>query len=280
MNRLINKEKSRSNEGRKEQSGLFQNYITKKDLEQVSGILQPQLRTLNFDELTNGTLDDHMSCQTFLHCLPNQDNLDSLSDDHMCPYKRKYIIDQLKNVINQGQGINLSLLRALQKRTDSCEKKSDINALTDDENISNRGLEQIKTVMDKYQERQQKIQRYKNKRRNWERKISYSGRSQVAEQRLRIKGRFISKEDQQSIKKLICNKQQEDFYDKKHNLNIEKFHQHTKLFTYAEDPKMIPKKQILMDIRDEFQFQQQQLKILKSIKNKTKIFEIVQKQKS
>ncbi|CAD8044296.1 unnamed protein product [Paramecium primaurelia] len=275
---MINQEIIRNVNGNKEKNDLFQNYITKKDLEQVSGILQPQLRTLNFDELTNGTLDDHMSCQTFLNFLPNQDYRDS--DDHMCAYKKKYIIDQLKNAFTQGQGINVSLLKALQKRTDSCEKKTDLYTLIDDENISNKGIEQMKTMMEKYSERQFKIQRYKNKRRNWDRKISYQARSQVAEQRLRIKGRFISKQDQQSIKKLINHKKQEEFYDQKHNLNISKFQQHTKLFQYSSDPNKIPKKQILIDIRDEYKFQQQQIKILKQIHNKTQIFQIVQQNKS
>ena len=44
-------------------------------------------------------------------------------------------------------------------------------------------------------ERQYKIERYKNKRRNWIRKISYDCRKRVADSRLRVKGRFISKKD-------------------------------------------------------------------------------------
>lgn len=118
--------------------------------------------------------------------------------------------------------------------------------LTDEENISVRGLEQIKSIVDKMQDRQMRIQRYKSKKRNWDRQVSYRGRSKVAETRLRIKGRFISKEDQKSINKLLnYSGKQEDFFDQKKNLDIEKFDQRTHLFDYAKDPKCIPKKQIL-----------------------------------
>lgn len=49
-------------------------------------------------------------------------------------------------------------------------------------------------------ERAYKIERYKNKRRNWIRKISYDCRKRVADSRLRVKGRFISKKDTQTVK--------------------------------------------------------------------------------
>ena len=42
-------------------------------------------------------------------------------------------------------------------------------------------------------ERSLKIERYKNKKRNWQKKIAYDCRKRVADTRLRIKGRFISK---------------------------------------------------------------------------------------
>lgn len=42
-------------------------------------------------------------------------------------------------------------------------------------------------------ERSLKIERYKNKKRNWAKKIAYDCRKRVADTRLRIKGRFISK---------------------------------------------------------------------------------------
>lgn len=42
-------------------------------------------------------------------------------------------------------------------------------------------------------DRNQKIEKYKSKKRNWKKKISYDCRKKVADTRLRIKGRFISK---------------------------------------------------------------------------------------
>lgn len=42
-------------------------------------------------------------------------------------------------------------------------------------------------------ERSLKIEKYKNKKRSWAKKISYDCRKRVADTRLRIKGRFISK---------------------------------------------------------------------------------------
>lgn len=53
-------------------------------------------------------------------------------------------------------------------------------------------------------ERQKKIQRYtaKRDRRQWEKKISYDCRKVVADKRLRIKGRFIRKEEQMELLKM------------------------------------------------------------------------------
>ncbi len=48
-----------------------------------------------------------------------------------------------------------------------------------------------------------KIQRYKNKKRIWNHPVSYSCRKRVADNRLRIKGRFISKKDTDQINALI-----------------------------------------------------------------------------
>jgi len=47
------------------------------------------------------------------------------------------------------------------------------------------------------EERQRKIERYRAKKslRVWEKRINYNCRKQVADKRLRIKGRFISKEE-------------------------------------------------------------------------------------
>ncbi len=83
-------------------------------------------------------------------------------------------------------------------------------------------------------ERSLKIERYKNKKRNWQKKIAYDCRKRVADTRLRIKGRFISKKvtlptinlplniyskDSEKIQQLV-GKQEEAFNDKK-NLNLE-----------------------------------------------------------
>jgi len=58
-----------------------------------------------------------------------------------------------------------------------------------------REIKQIGTLTP--EERQQKIERYreKRKRRVWEKKIAYDCRKRVADNRLRIKGRFITKDE-------------------------------------------------------------------------------------
>ena len=51
------------------------------------------------------------------------------------------------------------------------------------------------------EERRQKLQRYRIKkmRRRFEKRISYNCRKIVADKRVRVKGRFISKKDAESI---------------------------------------------------------------------------------
>jgi hypothetical protein len=68
-------------------------------------------------------------------------------------------------------------------------------------------------------ERSLKIERYKNKKRNWAKKISYDCRKRVADTRLRIKGRFISKKDSEKIQQLVG--KQEDAFNEKKNLNLD-----------------------------------------------------------
>lgn len=62
-----------------------------------------------------------------------------------------------------------------------------------------------------YEERQRKIERYRAKRtsRVWKKRISYSCRKRVADKRIRIKGRFVSKEEAQNIEKSIKNSNDE-----------------------------------------------------------------------
>ena len=55
-----------------------------------------------------------------------------------------------------------------------------------------------------YEERQTKLQRYREKKKNrvWCKKINYNCRKKVAENRLRIKGRFVTKEQAIVLQKL------------------------------------------------------------------------------
>lgn len=62
-----------------------------------------------------------------------------------------------------------------------------------------------------YEERQSKIDRYRAKRnlRVWKKRISYSCRKRVADKRIRIKGRFVSKEEALHIEKAFKSSNEE-----------------------------------------------------------------------
>lgn len=75
--------------------------------------------------------------------------------------------------------------------------------------------------------------------------MAYECRKKVADDRLRVKGRFISKEDQDNIAKLVP---PEVVFDEKKNLDLKKFQRKLKLFAHV-NPKKISKDAILERIR-------------------------------
>lgn len=60
-----------------------------------------------------------------------------------------------------------------------------------------------------YEERQLKLKRYREKKKNrvWSKKINYNCRKKVAEGRLRVKGRFVTKEQALVLQKLHDNEE-------------------------------------------------------------------------
>jgi hypothetical protein len=71
----------------------------------------------------------------------------------------------------------------------------------------------------------------------------------VADNRLRIKGRFISKQDQKNISDLLNQKSSiEEVFDKKKNLDLRKFQQTIKLFSTSKGISKTSKREVLCQI--------------------------------
>ncbi|CAG9326868.1 unnamed protein product [Blepharisma stoltei] len=76
-----------------------------------------------------------------------------------------------------------------------------------------------------YEERQKKLQKYREKkaRRNWRKKISYDCRKRVADKRIRVKGRFVTKEQAMSLLEiqslLNLEVEKQEFTDKQAGIN-------------------------------------------------------------
>lgn len=64
------------------------------------------------------------------------------------------------------------------------------------------------------------IERYKNKTRSWKKKVNYDQRKLVADNRLRIQGRFISKKDHKTIDQLLGQEGVNDVFVHKKNLDV------------------------------------------------------------
>lgn len=88
------------------------------------------------------------------------------------------------------------------------------------------------------------IQRYKNKRRNWAKLVSYDCRKKIAENRVRIGGRFIPKEVENNITEIMKAKSsnREEIYDDKNNLDLQKLQKTIKLFSTSKNIHKISKK--------------------------------------
>ncbi|KAL4471217.1 hypothetical protein ABPG72_007584 [Tetrahymena utriculariae] len=159
--------------------------------------------------------------------------------------------------------------------TDGNNQNLDINILLNQQNNE----EQFE-IQRKRQERLIKIEKYKNKRRNWLRKISYDCRKKVADSRLRIKGRFISKKDTEKIKELIGDNQ--EAFNAKKNLRLDFMNSKMKLQNLDLNPA-ISKNEILNQIEQlllknrQIHTTQTMQQIVKRIQKKQQVFCLIKR---
>ncbi|EAS07630.1 CCT motif protein (macronuclear) [Tetrahymena thermophila SB210] len=161
------------------------------------------------------------------------------------------------------------------QNSDGNNQNLDINILINQQNND----EQFE-IQRKRQERLIKIEKYKNKRRNWLRKISYDCRKKVADSRLRIKGRFISKKDTEKIKELIGDNQ--EAFNAKKNLRLDFMNSKMKLQNLDLNPA-ISKNEILNQIEQlllknrQIHTTQTMQQIVKRIQKKQQVFCLIKR---
>ncbi|KAL4429328.1 hypothetical protein ABPG74_002314 [Tetrahymena malaccensis] len=159
--------------------------------------------------------------------------------------------------------------------TDGNNQNLDFNIISNQQNNE----EQFE-IQRKRQERLIKIEKYKNKRRNWLRKISYDCRKKVADSRLRIKGRFISKKDTEKIKELIGDNQ--EAFNAKKNLRLDFMNSKMKLQNLDLNPA-ISKNEILNQIEQlllknrQIHTTQTMQQIVKRIQKKQQVFCLIKR---
>eukprot|EP01017_Pseudomicrothorax_dubius_P030863 TRINITY_DN3880_c0_g1_i2.p2 TRINITY_DN3880_c0_g1~~TRINITY_DN3880_c0_g1_i2.p2 ORF type:complete len:265 (-),score=52.16 TRINITY_DN3880_c0_g1_i2:65-859(-) len=122
-------------------------------------------------------------------------------------------------------------------------------------------------------ERKAKIERYKQKRRIWLKKIAYDCRKRVADSRMRIKGRFISKKETENIEKIFGNEADKLYNDKK-NLKLDVVTNKLKLDKASKKDLMVKINEFLNKNQRTFYTDEDTL-IVKNIQQKRPIFRVI-----